>query len=351
MPAVPDALGLGKDVEPVYETLLTHPSRSRRELLRAHPAIDGPQLDRILARLVRRGLVRALPGGRPRYEAVAPDLVLGGLVADRQRDLDRMLQRVEELRGRYASARRDETAPMIQIVPGGREATQMVVQLHKAVRYQVRSLETPPYGTPTAMMMDDEVDAIGNGVRYRMVYSRAATQELDAEINASVRAGEQARVIDEVPLRLGIMDDWAAVLPGRPGRALTDGLVVVHPGTLLNALIALFESVWERAVPISADSQLPLPEDTCTWSAADEELIVLLSAGLGDQAIARHLGVGLRTVQRRVQRILRELRASSRFQAGLAIGLRKRGARVPAELDSDGGGLTGAADGSGRMAR
>lgn len=46
------------------------------------------------------------------------------------------------------------------------------------------------------------------------------------------------------------------------------------------------------------------------------ELIPLLASGLTDRAIARQLDISFRTVQRRVHRLMRELGADTRFQAG-----------------------------------
>ncbi|MEH1126371.1 helix-turn-helix domain-containing protein [Micromonospora sp. CPCC 206061] len=52
-------------------------------------------------------------------------------------------------------------------------------------------------------------------------------------------------------------------------------------------------------------------------------LLGLLAAGLTDEAIARTLGVSLRTIQRRIHDLLLELGVTTRFQAGLAA--RERG--------------------------
>ncbi|MDX6281300.1 MAG: hypothetical protein QOH03_2371, partial [Kribbellaceae bacterium] len=54
----------------------------------------------------------------------------------------------------------------------------------------------------------------------------------------------------------------------------------------------------------------------------DQQLLALAAAGLTDQAIARRLGVAQRTVERRMQRILKALDATTRFQAGLRAGQR-----------------------------
>nr|WP_243727306.1 LuxR C-terminal-related transcriptional regulator [Actinocrispum wychmicini] len=55
------------------------------------------------------------------------------------------------------------------------------------------------------------------------------------------------------------------------------------------------------------------------WSAGclDDRLLSLLAAGLKDEAIARQLGVSLRTVHRRTSELSESLGARTRFQAGM----------------------------------
>ena len=83
---------------------------------------------------------------------------------------------------------------------------------------------------------------------------------------------------------------------------------MVHASGLLDALAALFESVWQRAIPV--------PE---LVSPADEHrhLLMLLASGLKDEAIARQLGIGERTVRRRVAALADRLGARTRMQLGI----------------------------------
>jgi len=91
--------------------------------------------------------------------------------------------------------------------------------------------------------------------------------------------------------------------------------VVVHPSALLEALGALFESLWARALP------LPLPgEELATEDRPSREearLLALLTTGLPDVVIARQLGLSYRTYQRRLRELLSRLGAETRFQAGV----------------------------------
>jgi len=128
--------------------------------------------------------------------------------------------------------------------------------------------------------------------------------------------GEQARVLDGLPLRLAIADRAIGLVPLAP--LVSPGereLLVVQPSALLDGLVALFEALWERATPLwpSGARVRALPELT----DEDELLLALSAAGLTDEAIARRLGVAQRTVERRMRRVMTLLHAKTRFQAGL----------------------------------
>lgn len=48
----------------------------------------------------------------------------------------------------------------------------------------------------------------------------------------------------------------------------------------------------------------------------DRNLLRLLAVGMTDEAVARQLGLSLRTTRRRIAALMSHLSASSRFQAG-----------------------------------
>lgn len=57
---------------------------------------------------------------------------------------------------------------------------------------------------------------------------------------------------------------------------------------------------------------------TCT-DDLDVKILRLMRSGLPDQAIAQHLGLGHRTVQRRITRLMDQLDARGRFALGLRV--------------------------------
>jgi hypothetical protein len=300
-----ESLGLDAVQEQLYERVLTQPGL----------AADDLTDDRaVLNQLVGLRLLRCT---NDRYTAVPPELALQRLLDDRQLELDRAAARVRELERLHRATPDPDRQVPVQFVPGD-EAPYFQSAIHATTRNQLRAFETPPYGKPFDLGdAEPEVGAIHRGVRHRIVYSREAVevQGLDV-LRLTLTIGEEARVAGEVPLRLSIFDDSVATLPLRTGRPVTEGILVIRPSALLDSLIALFEQVWSTALPLTPDLSDGLdPED-------DETLIALLAAGMGDQAIARQLGISLRTVGRRVQRVQSSLNAATRFQAGVAIGLR-----------------------------
>ena len=187
-------------------------------------------------------------------------------------------------------------------------------QLQRSARHEVRSFDRPPY----VMNADNQVERemLAAGVTYRAVYHRDgfAVPGRPARIRAMIEAGEQARLTENVPVKMFIADNRLGLIPLEVAGS-ADASLLIHESSMLDTLIALFDLVWERAIPIHADGELPAPAQ---GPGADESaLLGLLAAGLTDSAIARHLGTHPRTVQRRVRELLDHLGAGTRFQAGL----------------------------------
>ncbi|HZX02479.1 helix-turn-helix domain-containing protein [Kribbella sp.] len=308
-----ERLGIDAEQEQVYEHVLTHPGRTAAEVAQE---LGGADLDALVA----KGLLRVDSG---RYSAVPPALTLQGLLDARQLELDRAAARVRELERLHSAAPYGALPAPVEVVPG-HQAHDYLMAIHRATRSEVRAFETPPYVKPISVEDAQPVAAaIQHGVAHRIVYSRAAVDEQGLDtLLVTLSVGEQARVTGDVPMRLAIYDDRIATLPAVTGTRTDEGLLVVRPSALLDALIALFERVWASALPLTLTAEEPVE----AAEAEDRILIALLSAGMSDQAIARQLGISLRTVGRRIQRVQNGLHAQTRFQAGVAVGLARPGA-------------------------
>ena len=312
-----DQLGLSAAEEQVYLTVLQRGDADLTELSQVLPATVQVDLAQILERLHQRGLLERVAEEPPRYRPVDPAVTLADHIAAKERELQRSRQLVEELAQQYVRATtplRLRPQELVEVVVGAREVMDRLRGEHRRARREVRSLERPPYVQVNTAPNPIEMELLAQGVAHRVIYEEDAVNLPGRwnDIIGGIEAGEQARVVPRLPAKVLLIDDRVALLPARPGGLFTDGLLVVHSGALLELLSEVFEVTWAHAIPLRVTAGGLKDE------SADEQLVLnLLAAGLTDDAMARHLGVSVRTVQRRVREICARLGARTRFQAGL----------------------------------
>jgi hypothetical protein len=119
-------------------------------------------------------------------------------------------------------------------------------------------------------------------------------------------------VLGDVPGRLAVVGDVAALIPQRFDLA-DDVVLVVRQPALVASVTLLFEGLWERALVVPGIGA----DDPTEGDSARRLLLDQMARGAKDEQIARTLGLSLRTVRRRVADLLEELGADSRFQAGV----------------------------------
>ncbi|WP_171162314.1 helix-turn-helix transcriptional regulator [Streptomyces sp. I05A-00742] len=147
-------------------------------------------------------------------------------------------------------------------------------------------------------------------VRHRTVVDRAVWP-----LPARHAATHLFRVADRVPAELFLADGREGLLVLASGSAGPAALVV-GAGELLDSLTALFESLWREARPLWPAGDAPLPPAIDAPDATDLAVLSLLLSGLTDASVAKQLGLGLRTVQRRVKRLMELAGVTTRLQLG-----------------------------------
>ncbi|MFD9634225.1 LuxR C-terminal-related transcriptional regulator [Streptomyces violascens] len=125
-----------------------------------------------------------------------------------------------------------------------------------------------------------------------------------------------------MPVKLVIADRRRALLPlSTRADRMMDSAVLVRHSALTDALVALFEQLWERGAPLGAMDAARIgdgaPSASAGAPAPDDALLAMLAAGLKDEAIARQLRISERSLRRRMSVLLGRLAATSRFQAGV----------------------------------
>lgn len=202
----------------------------------------------------------------------------------------------------------------------GRDAVRRrLEQAERLARVHVRVIDRPAVVSPdpTAELGQEWSMLRRGGVRRRVVYDSAGLASLH-QLTAAARgpfvADLEARAISGVPCGLALFDDRIAAIPHHATPEGIDSLIVVHPSPLLEALAWLFERQWDAALPLRLSTT---KRDDCAvgLSARDRQLLVLLTSGLDDDTIAKHLRISDRVMQNRIRSMLDHLGVQTREQA------------------------------------
>ncbi|MGW9031738.1 LuxR C-terminal-related transcriptional regulator [Streptomyces sp. NPDC055722] len=304
----------------VLEHLVAVPSADVTEVA-ATVGVSRAETERALRHLADSSLVLQIDGSATRWTAGPPRSSLGALLARRRGELARFEGLVERLHEVYEAVTGPRASHLVEVLEREDEVSARYGQLLKGSSVEVLHLAKPPYVTVPQASTGEF--GVARGVRMRSVYETEDFTDalsLKTALRGTGRGGE-LRLASRLPVKLVVFDRAAALLPVRGDRP-TAGSLVVHSPALVVALVALFESVWERAKPVSLASRPdgPILERSLTTVGPDRrtrEILHLMATGMKDETIARVLKVSRRTVQKHVSDAGTVLGARTRFQIAL----------------------------------
>lgn len=315
-----EALGLSKTAEVLYRALLTNGPTIEPRLA---DVVDG-DTDAVRAALEElRGaeLVQRISGEPDCWLAGSPEVALTSLIVqqqesllERQRELERAQSTVSELI-RISRSRAPGGAGDVVEVTGDVESTRRRARhFERTTERCLMALEKLPADDvadpePATLAMLDR------GIEVQTVYERPVllVPGRFETLRRLAAIGEQARTLPTLPMQLTIYDRAHAMVRLDDDDVASSALFVHHSG-LLAGLLCLFDLLWERAVPIPPEPDVPVEERA---PDTDDVLLSLLAAGFKDESIARHLHISPSTVTRRMARLMELTGTSTRFQLGM----------------------------------
>jgi len=281
-------------------------------------AVAPDELDSQLATLIEAGIVKihedhihVLPISAVIGQAITQEAAAANRSHDRLLDLAAAVQFLSAASTRPGPGEVDDVHPLDGEVSRGGNALQLLTSIVEETTGDLRWLRPDQWRMPRESAMAKVVgEAIASGRRSRAIYPVRALHEAPDALRARAQAGEQVRVIPDLPTRMFVIGNTHAVLPEPLGMA-DEPRLLVRQRALVEALSLMFDMTWERAAPVpELDLGEPRPD-------LRRFLLQQLAAGAKDEQIARTLGISLRTVRRRVASLLIELGVDSRFQAGV----------------------------------
>ncbi|MGW1345171.1 hypothetical protein ACWCOV_29280 [Kribbella sp. NPDC002412] len=313
-----DVLGLDDSEELAYRALVEVPSYDAAGLagrLGCHPV----EAARALVALETLGLAARSSSGTDRYVASPPSVALAALAVQREEELRRAQREIESLAEVYRGTDTERSvSDVVDVVRGAKAVGQRFAQLQMSAREEVLGFVKAEIAVVPPEENMEEDAAVNRGVRYRVLIERSAFDRpgFFAAASDSLQAGEEVRVVQELPMRLLIVDRRIALVPLLSGAGGSIGALIVHSSGMLDALLALFDRVWRDGLPLvlGTDGMVEGPSDGLP--EMDARILGLLLAGLTDQAVANQLNLSMRTVQRRVRALMDMVSADTRLQLG-----------------------------------
>ena len=307
------AFGLGPAAVAVYRGLLSRGSAGPDEL--AAEGIGPEEVDAAFTVLASVGLIARDGADEDRYTPVAPDAGLRILSRRREGELTAAALGIQDAYRVYQRQVRTQGIDNLVEVVTGPAILQRIKQAEDQAQHSIRRLDSPPYYRAQTSNQT-EIEHLERGIGYRVVYAQASLARenyLDSNIIPCIRAGEQARVLGHVPVKLSVIDDALALV----SLAITDAdvnrtLLIVRPSTLFSALVGLFDLCWQSGLPISPSGVI-----STRIEPVERRMLGLLASGMSDEEIVRTLRISRRTFFRYLEKLQARAGVGTRFQLGV----------------------------------
>jgi DNA-binding CsgD family transcriptional regulator/sugar-specific transcriptional regulator TrmB len=316
-------LGLGPVTETVYSSLLARPRSDLQDLVRS-TGLSERQVRDALDELADLTFVRPSRESTGGLRVISPEVALDLLVRRQEADLARRAQELAASKAAAAEAvaAYGDLAPNTAIGAAerlvGLDATEAKLELlAQQVRHEC--LSVMPGGAQSQASLDAsrplDADALGRGIAILTLYQDSVRNDAATHAYAQwlTERGGEVRTAPLLPPRMLIFDREVAVVPIDIANTKAGALCTREPG-IVASLVAVYEQAWATAIPLGAANARNADGGL---TQAERDLLALLAHGMTDDAAAKRLGIGLRTVRRQMAGLMERLGASSRFEAGL----------------------------------
>lgn len=210
---------------------------------------------------------------------------------------------------------------VIEMIAGADAVQQRFTEVHHAARHEIRRIVEAGERIGPSADAATASPIVAPGVRRRVIADRQWLQTPGARpaVAGALPGADELRIIDRVPIQMVVADRELGLLPLVAGQPVGLAGMAVHRSSILDAMIALFDELWLRGRPLAeadADRSARPLDARSRLDELDKQTLRLLLAGLTDNAIASHLEMSPRTVQRRIRQLMDLAGVTTRVQLG-----------------------------------
>jgi sugar-specific transcriptional regulator TrmB len=250
------ALGLTTYEAKAYLALIRRGTSTAVEVARV-AMLPRQRVYDVLASLVKKRLATTRAGNPVTYAAQEPSVAMERLLGERRDEVQQLEREAEAVVQELTPAYREglsQTDPLeyIEVLRDQRAIRDRFDEVQSSVQREILVFNKPPYATP----LEENVEGLKllGSHTARAIYEYSLFDEDGAveTVRRFVDAGEEARVVPELPLKLAIVDE-ATVLFGMEDPVAGQSeltIVVVEHASLAHLLKVAFNTMWESGVTL-----------------------------------------------------------------------------------------------------
>ncbi|WP_328720259.1 helix-turn-helix transcriptional regulator [Streptomyces sp. NBC_00247] len=273
-------------------------------------------------------LVKRAPA-RGQFVANRPDVAAAELARPLEREVS-SAQRVAEgarnafetLISAYQSSEHSERsgARLPRFVTDSAHINSLLDELSDRCAHEVLMARpsSPPLPSCLTEILQRDLAMLSRGVRVRGLYQHAARFDVGIRsyVEAVTKAGAEVRSVRELSHAVIIFDRATAFVSAEGEEGY--GVLIVRERAVVSFLCAILERTWTNGLTFVGEIKSQ-NEERALANSVRASILRLLIQGVRDEAIARRMGISVRTCRRHIAEIMKIAGAESRFQAGYMV--------------------------------
>lgn len=272
--------------------------------------------------LIDLHLLRVASDGDSLLVPVDPEMASALLVSPMEREIYERRERIAQIRDQIDALRQGyaEACPPsqgltpVESVTGSLEVRGFLTVAAESCTEEFLALQP---GTADSEEFDGFLRVcsklLERGITVRIVCQHRSRADLTTrmKIKGLADAGALVRTVSHVPRAAVVFDRSLAVLLDFAGGEAS--AAKVRNDEIVRFLLDMFNHLWDAATPLESfeSGYAEVADDL------QRTIVGLMAKGFTDEALARKLGMSVRTCRRHIAAMMHDLEAVSRFQAGV----------------------------------
>ena len=251
-------LGLSMREAKTYTTLFYKKDFTASEIQQL-VNIPRTKIYEVLHQLINKGFcVEKKIGRYKKYEVLEPESVFEKLLEKYKENLaikENIANRVLSILLPIYEQREGKVDSLeyIEVVKDKKQIRERFFTLQKNAKKEILIFNKPPYVVLNPENRNIELDVLSKNIKCRSIYeyNDISNKEEIKIISFLISKGEDARLVNELPMKLVIFDEKLTMLSLNDPLALKPSIttIIINHPSFAKAQKYVFESIWKEAIP------------------------------------------------------------------------------------------------------